>query len=207
MGSGRKKGDGEKSHAPETWARAWENRGLVFHVAQTYYPHARDHDEYLIDGLKGLCLAIERFNSAKGKLSSFAVLPIKNLIGRAIAEQQAIFHVPAHVSESADFRPPGVRREDEDWSLDFLSIDDDCEEDPGAIHAAEMIEDALSRLKPRQAEVVRRRFGIGPGYFEQEPPDIAEEMGVRREIVNHDISRGLKRIRKHIERKREGATA
>ena len=181
--------------------KAWENRGMVFSVAQKYFPECHDHDEYLIDGLKGLCLAIERHDPARGKLSTFATPHIRNLIGRARMNQSFPVHVPAYARESIDFNFGPVIRESETWSWERFAVEEDCEPDPASIKTSEIIDDALSTLSPRRAEIIRRRYGIGPGQYEQEPGEIAREMGIAVSSVSFGATEGMKQIKEYIEQR------
>lgn len=208
MGRGRKRGDGEKQHSPETWMRAWENRGLVFSVAQRYFSKIHDHEEYLIDGLKGLCLAIESYDPKRGKFSTYASRFIRSVMGRAIAESLSLIHVPAHIKESKDFRPHIFMRETEDWPLsEICSSSDECEMDRAATKSAELVNEALSDMPPRWREVICRRFGIGAGQYEEHPSEIAKSIGIRTSTESMIASRAMKRIRAYIEQKEGRATA
>lgn len=203
----RKRGLPEKEYSPEIWGKAWENRKLVYHIQQVHFSHLPDHDEFLIDGLRGLCRAIELHDPRKGKLSTLAKFHIRSLIGRAVEEQRAIFHTPAHVRNAANHQPPAVIRETEDWSIGRCVARDDSEEDSVPERTWEDIEKALSRLPERQAEMIRRRFGLGQDRYEQEPWEIARDFGLNSATVYRAIKSGLEEIRKYIELKREGAAA
>lgn len=204
MGAAR--GQGEIRHSPETWQRAWDNRGLVYSVAQRYFPECPDHDEFLIDGLKGLCLAIERFDPARGKLSTFAGPHIRSVMGRAIAEQRSIVHYPTNVRERSSEPARSTIREGDGFSWDLHAAPDRSEDQESAAEAKEIIDDALAALPPKLATVIRRRFGIG--LPAQKLREVAHELKVSNTTIDKRQAAAMDMIREHIERKREGrATA
>lgn len=127
----------------------------------------------------GLMTAAERFDPARGaKFVTYATWWVRQHVRRAV-EAAGVIHVPAHYrnhdrekwphAEAAYRATFGVNGLDPE--IDVAAPSDGVDErDEQRAHTAR-IKAALGKLSPRQAEVLRLRFGIGS------PPATLDEIG------------------------------
>lgn len=199
MSRDKRQGGQERTHTNEMWLKAWENRWLVYHIMEANFSEVFDYDEFLYDGLKGLCLAYERHDPKRGKFSACAGVNIYWYVKRAIDASRLPFHIRQDNLDVIKHHLSSTIRENEFWSWDYVPSDDDCEEDARAIEIGEMVESSLSSLPQKYIDVLRCRFGIGTGMHEMTLTEIAEELGIPMSTAKSRIERGLEMVKAHIE--------
>jgi RNA polymerase primary sigma factor len=64
---------------------------------------------------------------------------------------------------------------------------------------SEMIRDLVSQLDPREATILRRRFGLD-GNDEETLEEVGEDFGVTRERIRQIQEQALRKLRRRIER-------
>jgi RNA polymerase primary sigma factor len=131
----------------------------------------------------GLFEAAERFDPTKGvKFITFAVWYIRAELQKALNDLSRVVRIPSHrvATEEQSIKsihtPVGDDENKEIYADRYLAAD--------SVKTARDTEDlrydlnrALSQLKPKQQEAIRRFYGIGQEY-PQCMDQIAEEMGV-----------------------------
>lgn len=131
----------------------------------------------------GLFEAAERFDPTKGvKFITFAVWYIRAELQKALNDLSRVVRIPSHrvATEEQSIKsihtPVGDDENKETYADRYLAAD--------SVKSARDTEDlrydlnrALSQLKPKQQEAIRRFYGIGREY-PQCMDQIAEEMGV-----------------------------
>lgn len=195
MPSGRK----TKVHSNETWLKAWENRGLVFNVIGKMFPEIKEPEEFLYDGLHGLCLAIEKYDPSRGSLSNYSINHIHNCIYRSLMKSRMTIYVPEAKRKSVGLTPDSFVRENEDWSWDNHPDNSYRMESSNSADASDLVEDAMKILPGHIAGIIRSRFGIG--CKEKTSKEIGRERGLSRQAIDYYKANGLKAMRGYITRK------
>ncbi|URN42133.1 sigma-70 family RNA polymerase sigma factor [Peptoniphilus genitalis] len=125
------------------------NEGLVYKFANKYYrfyrPRCLDLDDIIQFGQVGLLKAAERFDFSKGtNFSTYAVIWIKQSIGRGIQDMGEIVRIPVHINEKINKL---TRLEKKSESL-YGYINDD--------YIIEEMDETLEKIK--NYRLVRYRF-------------------------------------------------
>ncbi|HTI64377.1 MAG TPA: RNA polymerase sigma factor RpoD/SigA [Gemmatimonadaceae bacterium] len=187
------------------------NLRFVVSVAKKYHNERLSLSDLIDEGNLGLMRAAERFDERRNtRFISYAVWWIRQSILQAIADQSHLIRVPlgrASTLRRVDSDPAQRARgclsldaplgtDDDARLLDYLP--DELSPAPDAeITAAlrqDVVRDALTRLKGREAMVIKLYFGFDgnePLTLEQ----IGEQLGVTRERVRQIKERGLFRLR------------
>lgn len=187
------------------------NLRFVVSVAKKYHNERLSLSDLIDEGNLGLMRAAERFDERRNtRFISYAVWWIRQSILQAIADQSHLIRVPlgrASALQRVDSEPAQRARgclsldaplgtDDDARLLDYLP--DELSPAPDAeITAAlrqDVVRDALTRLKGREAMVIKLYFGFDgnePLTLEQ----IGEQLGVTRERVRQIKERGLFRLR------------
>lgn len=195
----------EKIHSNETWLKAWDNRRLVWRVANRvcagtpYNP-----DDFLYDGLHGLAMAYENFRYGEPhNWTTYAGFCIQKYIRRGIHREMCSVHIPE------DKTLPGFASIDDDthYSAAPVAAWDDDELSDEVMASVRLVEEAIASLPDRQRQMVCLAYGIGPGGYERCDEMIAEEVGITRRAVKNSRQEGMRKIRKFIERRRACSVA
>ena len=163
------------------------NLRLVVHLAKKYQGMGLSLDDLIHEGTIGLCQARDKYDPTKGKFSSYAALWIKATIRQALNNKSRMIRVPTHRIHLADSSPK-ISQLDSSYQGSYNpQIDTKYDQDytKNKIHAL------LSKLKPKQCEIIKMRFGIG--YDEEmKTSDIAKKLGLTIQAVNGNIRNSLK---------------
>jgi RNA polymerase primary sigma factor len=159
------------------------NLRFVIQVARGYQGMGLELEDLIGFGNIGLFEAADRFDASKGvKFITFAVWYIRAEIQKALNDLSRVVRVPSHrtKTESQTIKsihtPVGDDENKETYADRYL----EAEAVKSSRDRADMHFDmnrALSQLKPKQEEALRRNYGLGFEYA-QSMEQIAEEMNV-----------------------------
>jgi len=129
------------------------------------------------EGVLGLMRAIELFEPERGvRFCTYAAYWIRQAVLRAIADQSRVLSLDAAERPCADRHGPSPT----DAAHDSMM--------------AEGIEAALHRLPPREAEILRLRFGLGDGH-EHTLEEVSRLFRITRERVRQIQLKAMARLR------------
>lgn len=163
------------------------NLRLVVHLAKKYQGMGLSLEDLINEGTIGLCEARDKYDSAKGKFSTYAALWIKATIRQALNNKSRTIRVPAHRTHLTEDAPK-VNQLDTSYQGSYMpQIETKHNED----HLLRKVTALLGKLKPKQQEIIKMKFGIG---YEEEmkTADIAKELGLTVQAVNGNIRNALK---------------
>jgi RNA polymerase sigma factor (sigma-70 family) len=163
------------------------NMRLVVHLAKKYQGMGISLEDLIHEGIIGLCKARDKFNPAlETKFSSYAALWIKATIRQALNNKSRMIRVPAHKTHLPDIGPK-VSELDPTYQGTYESeIETKIEES----HIQHKISNLIGKLKPRQQEIVKMKFGIDCN--EMKTIEIAKQLGITVQSVNGTIRNSLK---------------
>ena len=163
------------------------NMRLVVHLAKKYQGMGISLEDLIHEGTIGLCKARDKFNhKLETKFSSYAALWIKATIRQALNNKSRIIRVPAHKTHIPDIGPK-VSELDSTYQGSYESeIETQHEES----HLRYKITNLIGKLKPRQQEIVKMKFGIDCN--EMKTIEIAKHLGITAQSVNGTIRNAIK---------------
>ncbi len=187
----------KKSEAGDLLARnqlVEANLRFAIQVARQYQGMGLELEDLIGFANVGLFEAAERFDSTRNvKFITFAVWYIRAELQKALNDLSRTVRIPSHRTATEEYgvksihTPIGDDENSETYADRFLQAEstksareiNDCKFD---------IDRALSQLKPKQEEALRRNYGLGFEYA-QTMEQIGEEMGVTNERVRQLIRR------------------
>ena len=163
------------------------NLRLVVHLAKKYQGMGLSLEDLVHEGTIGLCIARDKFDSSKGKFSTYAAQWIKATIRQALNNKSRIIRVPTHRIHLTD-EAPKVSQLDTAYQGSYIPrVEKKFEES----HTDHKIQSLLGKLKPKQQEIIKMKFGIG--YDEEmKTSEIAKKLGLTAQAVNGNIRNALK---------------
>lgn len=170
------------------------NLRLVAHIAKKY-AHACDADDLISIGSIGLIKAVHTFRPEAGKLTTYASRCIENEIRMHLRASRKLRNTST-MSDSV-----GRDKEGNEVQLtDLLGTDKDMVPDEVA---ARIDSDIALRLidrvlEPREARVVRLRYGLEDGEFHPQH-EVADRLGISRSYVSRIEKKALQKLRDHME--------
>ena len=163
------------------------NLRLVVHLAKSYQGMGLSLDELVNEGTIGLIKARDRFIEGKGKFSSYAALWIKAYIRQALNNKSRTIRMPAHLTGDSE---NAIKVSSLDPSYQG-SYDPQTDADHNQTDAEHQLAAMFTKLKPKQVEIIKMKFGIG--YDEEmKTIDIAKELGLTVQAVNGNIRNAMK---------------
>lgn len=164
------------------------NLRLVVYLAKKYQGMGLLLEDLIQEGIFGLCRANELYDPIKGKFSSYAGTWIKATIRKALNEKSRTIRIPSHKALNTDAHVK-TQKLNINYNGSYVpSIDLDHEHDYRE-HQAEIL---LKVLKPKQARIVRMKFGIG--CYEMKTVEIAKALGLTVQAINSNLRNGLKKM-------------
>ena len=163
------------------------NMRLVVHLAKKYQGMGLSLEDLIHEGTIGLCKARDKWKEDGGsKFSSYAAAWIKATIRQALKNKSRTIRVPAHKTHIPDIGPK-VSELDPTYQGTYESH---IESGHDSDHLKYKIEKLIGKLKPKQQEIIKMKFGID--CIEMKTSEIAKELGITVQSVNGTIRNSLK---------------
>jgi RNA polymerase sigma factor (sigma-70 family) len=158
------------------------NLRLVVHIAKQYQGMGIELDDLIHEGTIGLCQARDKYDPSKGKFSVHAANWIKATIRQALNEKSRTIRVPSYLAGKTEVHPTVTQLDSTYQGYEAASVERDINE----ADTAYKISMFLKKLKPKQQEIIKMKFGIG--YEEEwDTVDIAKHVGLTVQAVNSNI--------------------
>ena len=170
------------------------NLRLVAHIIKKYYSSSAEQDDLISIGTIGLIKAVNTFNPEKKiKLATYASRCIENEVLMYFRSQKRT-KGEVSLSESLDTDQDG----DSLYLMDVVGVDDtmlsDLQEKENQILIRRLVQECLT---DREADIIRRRYGLG-GRKPQTQREIAAEYGISRSYVSRIEKRALEKLEKEL---------
>lgn len=173
------------------------NLRLVAHIVKKYNNINNDMDDLISIGTIGLIKGITSFNPDKcTRLATYAARCIENEILMSIRSSRKQKY------ETSLHAPIGTDQEGNEISLlDILCTESDTifSQVDLDIEVRKLYTQIKDILKPREKEILIRRYGLQNGD-EQTQREIAEEMGISRSYVSRIEKKALKKLHKELDK-------
>ena len=171
------------------------NLRLVAHIAKKYYTQSDEQDDLISIGTIGLIKAVSTYRTDKNiKLATYASRCIENEILMYLRKNSA------QRTEVSFDEPLNTDWDGKELLLsDVLGTDGDVV--MGPIEAdvdRKLLAEAVSRLSPREKDIISLRFGLG-GRKEMTQKEVADRMGISQSYISRLEKRIIKRLRQQIE--------
>ena len=160
-----------------------------------YYTHSADQEDLISIGTIGLIKGITSFNPDKGaRLATYAARCIENEILMYFRSQRKL-QGEVSLSESIETDKEGNALQ----LMDVVGVDDtmldDIHDRDSALRLRQLIRENLT---PREAEIVRLRYGLG-GTVPLTQREVATSFGISRSYVSRIEKRALEKLRAELQ--------
>lgn len=172
------------------------NLRLVAHITKKYYTQASNQEDLISIGTIGLIKAINTFRADKNiKLATYASRCIENEILMYLRKNSA------QRTEVSFDEPLNTDWDGKELLLsDVLGTDGDVV--MGPIEAdvdRKLLAEAVSRLSPREKDIISLRFGLG-GRKELTQKEVADRMGISQSYISRLEKRIISRLRREMQK-------
>ena len=156
------------------------NLRLVAHIIKKYYTQTGDQDDLISIGTIGLIKGISTFKADKNvRLATYASRCIENEILMYFRSTRKL-QGEVSLSDSIDMDKDGNALS----LMDVISVDDNMLEDLDTKEACRKVRQCVDTcLTPREADIIRMRFGLGGGR-PMTQREIAARCGISRSYVS-----------------------
>ena len=156
------------------------NLRLVAHIIKKYYTQNTDQEDLISIGTIGLIKGISSFDPQKGaRLATYAARCIENELLMYFRAQKKL-QGEVSLSDSIDSDQEGVALQ----LMDVVGVEDTMLDDlydrDSALRLHKLVQTALS---PREAEIIRLRYGLG-GTIPLTQREVASSFGISRSYVS-----------------------
>ena len=174
------------------------NLRLVAHIVKKYSQGERDTEDMLSIGTVGLIKAVDSYNSGRGsKISTYAAKCIENEILMYLRRNNK-----TRLEVSID-EPLNV-----DWDGNELLLSDILGTDEDVIYhdiedeiEKNLLNNAISRLNPRERKIVELRYGLtNEDGEEMTQKEVADLLGISHSYISRLEKKIMKRLKKEIVR-------
>lgn len=178
-----------------------EHQGLVWRAALKLQNHGIDLDDLVGWGQFGLLHACQNFDRGQNyRFSTYATTCIRGSILKAIAEKSRMIHVPSHLQTKENRGTFGayqtLSEDDLGTSLHDLAVAERAADPLEEAEKAAQLEAMLGSLKPREAQILKLRFGIETEKLTLE--EVGSHFGIHKERVRQVQNAALKTLRKQV---------
>ena len=171
-----------------------ENSGLIWSIVKRYYGCGVETDDLISVGTIGLIKAVNTFNAGKNiKLATYASRCIENEI---LMYLRRIVKLKGEVSLD---EPLNV-----DWEGNELLLSDVLGTDSDVVYKdiehgveKEMLMEAISKLSPREKQIMNMRFGLN-GTEEKTQKEVADMLGISQSYISRLEKKIVLRLRKEM---------
>ena len=171
------------------------NLRLVSHIIKKYYVQSADQEDLVSIGTIGLIKGISSFDPSKGaRLATYAARCIENEILMYFRGQKKL-QGEVSLSDSIDTDKEGNALQ----LMDVVGVDDTMLEDlhdrDNALRLRHLVGEVLT---PREAEIIRLRYGLG-GTIPLTQREAASTFGISRSYVSRIEKRALEKLKAALE--------
>ena len=165
------------------------------HMLKKYYTQSADQEDLISIGTIGLIKGISSFDPSKGaRLATYAARCIENEILMYFRSQKKL-QGEVSLSDSIDTDQDGDALE----LMDVVGVEDTMLEDLHDRDNARRLRGLVQEcLTPREAEIVRLRYGLG-GTVPLTQREVAASFGISRSYVSRIEKRALEKLRGALE--------
>ena len=155
------------------------NLRLVAHIIKKYYTQSADQEDLISIGTIGLIKGISSFDPTKGaRLATYVARCIENEILMYFRSQKKL-QGEVSLSDSIDTDKEGNALQ----LMDVVGVDDtmldDLHDRDSALRVRVLVQECLT---PREAEIIRLRYGLG-GTIPLTQREVASSFGISRSYV------------------------
>ena len=171
------------------------NLRLVAHIAKKYRASGCDPDDLVSIGSIGLIKAVHTFRPEAGRLTTYASRCIENEILMHLRANRKLRNTVT-MSDSATFDKEGNEVQLTDlMGTDRDVVSDEVEKRITGRRVLELIDQVLD---PRQAQVIRLRYGLD-NQTPLRQREVADRTGISRSYVSRIEKRALKKLKAALE--------
>ena len=172
------------------------NLRLVAHIIKKYYTQNTDQEDLISIGTIGLIKGISSFDPQKGaRLATYAARCIENELLMYFRAQKKL-QGEVSLSDSID----SDQEVDALQLMDVVGVEDTMLDDlydrDSALRLHKLVQTALS---PREAEIIRLRYGLG-GTIPLTQREVASSFGISRSYVSRIEKHALEKLRLALDR-------
>ena len=172
------------------------NLRLVAHIAKKYYTQSDEQDDLISIGTIGLIKGVSSYRPEKGtRLATYAAKCVENEILMYLRKNSA------QRTEVSFDEPLNTDWDGKELLLsDVLGTDGDVV--MGPIEAdvdRKLLAEAVSRLSPREKDIISLRFGLG-GRKELTQKEVADRMGISQSYISRLEKRIISRLRREMQK-------
>lgn len=174
------------------------NLRLVAHVVKKYYTAGTDTEDLISIGTIGLIKGVNTYRPDKGvRLATYSARCVENEIlmyFRSLRKSSG----DISLSEALDTDSEGNSLS----LMDVLAVEDDLAERVSLKESAWKVRECVdSILEPREAEIIRLRYGLG-GCKPLTQRECAARLGISRSYVSRIEKRAIEKLRQAMEGER-----
>lgn len=172
------------------------NLRLVAHIIKKYYTQSTDQEDLISIGTIGLIKAINTFRTDKNiKLATYASRCIENEILMYLRKNSA------QRTEVSFDEPLNTDWDGKELLLsDVLGTDGDVVMRPiEADVDRQLLQTAVSRLSPRERDIITMRFGLG-GVKELTQKEVADRLGISQSYISRLEKRIIARLKRELQK-------
>ena len=170
------------------------NLRLVAHIVKKYYAQTTEQEDLISIGTIGLIKGVSTYRPDKNvRLATYASRCIENEVLMFFRSQKKSAG-DLSLSESIDSDGDGNSLS----IMDVLAEEDDLLENISTAELRRQVGELVeSVLEPREAEIIRARYGLG-GAAPRTQREVAEQCGISRSYVSRIEKKALEKLRKAL---------